>query len=147
MIEAGAVLEGRVTGVTTFGAFVDLGGRQSGLVHISEISSSYVENVNDCVKKGDIVRVKVLGIDERGRISLSMKRAEPEKGKKLIKEREKSEKRIRPDDFEWNVSNDSELSLEEKISKFKKISDENINSLRRSAAGKRSGGYSRKGNY
>ncbi len=147
MIEAGAVLEGRVTGVTTFGAFVDLGGRQSGLVHISEISSSYVENVNDCVKKGDIVRVKVLGIDERGRISLSMKRAEPEKEKKLIKEREKSEKRIRPDDFEWNVSNDSELSLEEKISKFKKISDENINSLRRSAAGKRSGGYSRKGNY
>ena len=147
MIEAGAVLEGRVTGVTTFGAFVDLGGRQSGLVHISEISSSYVENVNDCVKKGDIVRVKVLGFDERGRISLSMKRAEPEKEKKLIKEREKSEKRIRPDDFEWNVSNDSELSLEEKISKFKKISDENINSLRRSAAGKRSGGYSRKGNY
>lgn len=147
MIEAGAVLEGRVTGVMPFGAFVDLGEGQSGLVHISEISSSYVENINDCVKKGDKVRVKVLGVDEKGRISLSMKRAEPEKEKKIKKEREKSEKRIRPDDFEWNVSNDSELSLEDKISKFKRISEENINSLRRSAAGKRSGGYSRKGNY
>ena len=76
MVSVGSILEGKVVSVMPFGAFVDIGNKQSGLVHISELSSRYVKDINDCVKKGDTVKVKVIKIDESGKISLSMKQAE-----------------------------------------------------------------------
>ena len=82
MVSVGSILEGKVVSVMPFGAFVDIGNKQSGLVHISELSSRYVKDINDCVKKGDNVKVKVIKIDESGKISLSMKQAE-EKRKEL----------------------------------------------------------------
>ncbi len=76
-LESGMVLEGCVTNVANFGAFVDIGVHQDGLVHISEISSNFVKDIKGHVSVGDIVKVKILEVDvERKRISLSMKQSE-----------------------------------------------------------------------
>jgi len=77
-LKDGMLLEGTVTNVTNFGAFVDIGVHQDGLVHVSELAANYVRDPNDAVKIGEVVRVKVLNIDhERHRISLSIKQAQP----------------------------------------------------------------------
>ena len=72
----GSILEGKVTGITKFGAFVSLPGGKSGLVHISEIAYSYVSDVSEFLKEGQEVKEKVIGIDESNRINLSIKKAE-----------------------------------------------------------------------
>ncbi|MBN2887353.1 MAG: RNA-binding transcriptional accessory protein [Chromatiaceae bacterium] len=73
-LEPGMVLEGTVTNVTNFGAFVDIGVHQDGLVHISALADRFVKNPHEVVKSGDLVKVKVLEVDlERGRIALSMR--------------------------------------------------------------------------
>jgi S1 RNA binding domain protein len=71
----GSILEGKVTGITNFGAFVSLPEGRSGLVHISEIAFSYVNSVKDHLAEGQEVKVKVIGIDDQGRINLSIKKA------------------------------------------------------------------------
>ena len=72
----GMVLTGTVRNVTDFGAFVDIGVKHDGLVHISQLSNSFVKNPSDVVSVGDIVKVKVIGIDlERQKVQLSMKDA------------------------------------------------------------------------
>lgn len=75
-IEVGAILEGTVTSIAKFGAFVSLPDRKSGLVHISEIAAAYVADVNDFLQVGQTVKVKVLAITPEGKINLSIKRAE-----------------------------------------------------------------------
>lgn len=74
-ISVGAILEGTVKTITKFGAFVILPGGRSGLVHISEIAHSYVNDVKDFLQEGQQVKVKVVGIDDAGRINLSIKKA------------------------------------------------------------------------
>ncbi|MDF2838409.1 MAG: binding protein [Evtepia sp.] len=74
-IIVGSVLEGNVKSITKFGAFIVLPGGRSGLVHISEISHSYVNDVKDHLQEGQEVKVKVVGIDDAGRINLSIKKA------------------------------------------------------------------------
>ena len=76
-MEAGEILEGRVTGITKFGAFVALPGGKSGLVHISEVANAYVADVSEYVQVGQTVRVKVLGVSPEGKINLSIKKAAP----------------------------------------------------------------------
>ena len=76
-IEVGSILDGKVTGITKFGAFVSLPGNRSGLVHISEIAYSYVNDVHDLLCEGQDVKVKVIGIDDNNRINLSIKQALP----------------------------------------------------------------------
>lgn len=76
-IEVGAILDGKVTGITNFGAFVALPGNRSGLVHISEIAYSYVNDVHDHLTEGQEVKVKVIGVDANNRINLSIKQAAP----------------------------------------------------------------------
>ena len=75
-LEVGAILEGKVAGITKFGAFVTLPGGKSGLVHISEIANTYVNDVHDHVQEGQTVKVKVLSILDDGKINLSIKKAE-----------------------------------------------------------------------
>lgn len=70
----GTVLEGKVTGITKFGAFVALPEGKTGLVHISEISHSYVNDIREHLKDGQMVKVKIIGIDANGRINLSIKK-------------------------------------------------------------------------
>ena len=76
-LEVGTILEGKVTGITKFGAFVQLPGGASGLVHISEIANAFVSDVNDYLKMGDAVKVKVISINEAGKINLSIKQTLP----------------------------------------------------------------------
>ena len=75
-LTVGAIVEGKVTGITKFGAFVALPENKSGMVHISEISRSYVNEIRDFVTEGQSVRVKVIGTNPQGKISLSMKALE-----------------------------------------------------------------------
>ena len=77
-IEVGAILDGTVSSIAKFGAFVNLPERRSGLVHISEIASEYVADVNDFLQVGQAVKVKILAITPEGKINLSIKRAQPE---------------------------------------------------------------------
>ena len=73
-LEVGAILEGKVTGITKFGAFVSLPGGRSGLVHISEIAYSYVSDVSEFLQVGQDVKVKLISVDDNGRINLSIKK-------------------------------------------------------------------------
>lgn len=139
-----SIVEGKVTGIMPFGAFVDIGSGESGLVHISELSENYVSDINSFVKKGDRVKVKVIKIDEKGKISLSMKQA-VKPGEKTIEKKRKPSPR--PDAYDWTARPTEELSFEDKLSKFKHESEEKIRDSRRRMENKRSGGYSRRGGY
>lgn len=143
-IEVGSILEGKIVNIMPFGAFVALDGDKTGLVHISEISSKYVEDIHSCIKQGDVVKVKVLKIDDSGKISLSIKRAEEKKKEHRKDERAVRTGPVRPADIDWSRKDDS-LSFEDKLSKFKQDSDEKMLSLKRSNESKRSGGYRRGG--
>lgn len=140
-LEKGTVLEGKVTGIMPFGAFVSLPDNKSGLVHISEITKEYIKDINDHLKQGDIVKVKVVGFDKTGRINLSIKQA-AEKPNACPKEKSGP---VRPADIDWSARNDEELSFEDKLSRFKKDADEKMLALKRSNESKRSGGYHRGG--
>lgn len=145
-IELGSIIEGKVSRIMPFGVFVALPEDKVGLLHISEASTSYIEDINEHFKIGDIVKVKVIKIDDSGKISLSVKKTVEKKreNKKVI--REKSNEPIRPAEFDWGRKNDEELSFEDKLSKFKQDSDERMLALKRSNDSKRSGGYRRGGN-
>lgn len=146
MISVGSIVEGKIVSIMPFGAFVDIGNKQSGLVHISEVSSRYVKDINECVKKGDSVKVKIIKIDDNGKISLSIKQAE-EKKERNPKAPPEPQGPIRPADIDWGAAASDNLSFEDKLSKFKQDSDEKIQTLRRNNDSKRSGGYSRKGGH
>ncbi len=140
-LKVGSITTGKVQSVMPFGAFVSLPDNKSGLVHISEITNEYVENINDYIKVGDSVKVKVLDIDKLGKISLSIKRAKAEKKAEVSK----PERRVRPADIDWSGSAEKDMSFEDKLSKFKKDADEKMLALKRSNDSKRSGGYRRGG--
>ena len=70
----GDIIEGKVTGITNFGVFVDIGEGKSGMVHISEVAQTYVNQISDFVKQGDVVKAKVLSVSDEGKISLSIKK-------------------------------------------------------------------------
>ncbi|MEG0116424.1 MAG: S1 RNA-binding domain-containing protein, partial [Hydrogenoanaerobacterium sp.] len=76
-LEVGNILEGKVTGITKFGAFVELQGGKTGMVHISEVAATYVNEISEYLKENQIVKVKVLSISPEGKVSLSIKRALP----------------------------------------------------------------------
>lgn len=117
-ISVGKIVEGKVTGITNFGAFVDLEDGSNGLVHISEISHDYVEKVADYVKKGDKVKVKVLSVSDDGKISLSMRQTKP--------------KSNQPGEFDWSKTQSTQknMSFEDKLSNFMKESNEKYDQLK-----------------
>ncbi len=136
-IEVGSVLEGTVTGITKFGAFVELPDKKVGLVHISEVANEFVKDVHDFLKVQDKVNVKVLSVDDRGKIGLSIKQTQPAPEKKEI--RTKHEFR-QHNNFESNRrSSAMSLSFEDRLSKFLKESDERLTDLRRNTESKRGG--------
>jgi polyribonucleotide nucleotidyltransferase len=83
--EVGEIYTGKVVKVVDFGAFVNFLGSRDGLVHISELAASRVKQVSDVVQMGDQVKVKVLGIDDRGKVKLSMKTVDQKTGEDLSK--------------------------------------------------------------
>lgn len=144
-IEIESIVEGKVSGVMPFGAFITLPDDKVGLVHISEVASTYVSDINDHLKVGDVVRAKVLKIEDNGKISLSIKKATEKNKSKNNKSRlvEKPSGPIRPADIDWSIKQDASMSFEDKLSKFKQDSDEKMLALKRSNDSKRSGGYRR----
>ena len=131
-VEVGAIFEGKVTGITKFGAFVEMPDGKNGMVHISEVASTYVKEISDHVTMGQVVKVKVLSISEDGKVSLSIKKAQPP-----------VKREHRPGGFEWQPSTNTG-SFEDMMSKFKQASDEKMSDLKRSLDSKH-GGFSRRG--
>ena len=150
-IEVGVILEGKVSGITKFGAFVDLPDNKTGMVHISEVAPTFITEISDYVKVGDAVKVKVLGVNN-GRISLSMKQALP-KEQQQAKKQQKQQKQPRqahggskerqpykpappvtsPGDYEWQSSRKASPStFEDMMSRFKQTSEERMCDLKRS---------------
>ena len=144
-IEVGSILEGTVTGITKFGAFVELPENKVGLVHISEVANEYVKEVSDFLKVQDKVNVKVLSIDEKGKIGLSIKQtqAAPVVEKPAFKPAFKESKprsfgnQNRRESFSTEAS--APVSFEDRLSKFLKDSDERLTDLKRNTESKRGG--------
>jgi S1 RNA binding domain protein len=157
-LKAGTILEGTIINITNFGAFVDVDGK-TGLVHISEVADTFVKDIKDYLKEQDKVKVKVLSVDEGGKISLSIKQASvPQKTSK-------------PMDIDWNKSpkpkqngygngygngnrngngngngNENGVDFEDRLTKFLKDSEERFQDLKRHQEAKGHGGY-KKGSY
>ena len=129
IIEAGKVLEGTVTGITKFGAFVELPDKKVGLIHISEVANEYVKDVHDFLKVQDVVKVKVLAVDDKGKIALSIKQAQPMPEKKEFRQHSGFD----------NRRTASSASFEDRLSKFLKESDERLMDLKRNTESKRGG--------
>lgn len=140
LLEAGNIVEGKISGVTQFGAFVSLDEGKTGLVHISEIALEYVKDINDHVKVGDDVKVKILSIDEKGKISLSIKQA-------ILAERKNAPRPPRPkrlDTIDFSKkSSGAPQTFEEMMSRFKQDSDEKMQDLKRGLESKRGSSYRR----
>ena len=88
--EAGEIYEGKVVKIMDFGAFVNFFGKKDGLVHISQLANERVKNVTDIVSEGDVVKVKLLGFDNRGKVKLSMKEVDQKTGKEITSESEET---------------------------------------------------------
>lgn len=147
-LQVGEIVEGKVSNVMPFGAFVSLPDNKTGLVHISEVAANYIKDINEHIKSGDVVKVKVIKIEEDGKISLSIKKALPQPPKKREFKRERSSfESVRPIDIDWKKSSSADMSFEDKLNKFKQDSDEKMQALKRSNDSKRSGGYRRGGNF
>ncbi|WP_293553883.1 MULTISPECIES: S1 domain-containing RNA-binding protein [Phascolarctobacterium] len=139
-LEVGAIVEGEVTGITNFGAFVQLPEGKVGLIHISEVSNVYVKDVHEFLKEHDKVKVKVLSIDARGKIGLSIKQAMPPAPPQPKPQRPQNENRERRGGMRpQNARSMQPLSFEDKLSKFLKDSDDRMFDLKRKTDSKRGG--------
>lgn len=133
-LTVGQIVEGKITGITNFGVFADIGDSKSGMVHISEVARTYVNDIKEFVKVGDVMKMKVLNIGEDGKISLSIKRAlEPEKAPE---HRERRERRNTPPpkpdgSYTWTPKKAEPVSFEEMMNRFKQSSDEKFSDLKR----------------
>ncbi|UTR16663.1 S1 domain-containing RNA-binding protein [Salipaludibacillus sp. LMS25] len=138
-IEVGSKCQGKVTGITNFGAFVELPGGSTGLVHISEVADSYVKDINEFLTVGDDVTVKVMNVEKDGKIGLSIRKAKvPEEGTK------KAERPARQPTKPRRKEHPS-LSFEDKMNRFLKDSEERLSSLKRNTESKRGGRNTKRG--
>ena len=138
VMEAGNIVEGKVTKITNFGAFVELEEGKVGLIHISEVADVYVNDVHDFLSEGDTVQVKVVNVDGN-KIALSLKQAKT----KPLESDSQSFKQNRRGDFRKPQGKMS-ASFEDKLSKFLKDSDERLTDLKRKTDSKRGGRGSRR---
>ena len=131
LVEVGKIVEGKVSGITNFGAFVQLSNGQTGLVHISEVAEEYVKDIKAHLNESQIVKVKIISVDKNGKISLSIKKAlDP---KPVVKS-------SNPVEVDLNKGNARNLSFEDLMSKFMKDSDEKLHDLKKNFESKRGGG-------
>ena len=126
-LEVGQTLEGKITGITKFGVFVDIGDGKTGMVHISEVAQTYVSEIKDHVEEGQTVKVKVLSISDDGKTSLSIKRAEEPKPAP-------ARANARPGagaDFSGRRNTGGPVTFEDMMSKFKQTSEDKFSDLKR----------------
>lgn len=152
-LTVGNIINGKVTGITNFGAFVEIEGGSRGMIHISEISRSYVEDIKTVLKVGQAVTAKVISVSDDGKIALSLKQLEQGDSRPVRKAAQDKPKTPKfkkyepapavtsPGDFEWQSSGSSG-SFEDMMSKFKRTSEDKMSDLKRGE----SRGYSRRGN-
>ena len=119
-IEVGSEVEGKVTGITNFGAFVELPGGDTGLIHISEVADTYVKDINNYLSEDEEVKVKVINVDNDGKIGLSIKQL---------------------DDPQDRKENAPQMSFEERMDQFLEQSNERQQDLKKREA-KRGGNNS-----
>lgn len=135
--EVGSILEGKVTGIAKFGAFVSLEGGKSGLVHISEISHGFVNDINEHLKVGDEVKVKLLNVDEKGRINLSIRQALPQPERKPAAPRSTPANTSRPERVpDFRPTQKQPATFEDMLQKFKQDSDSKLSDLRAKGDGR-----------
>lgn len=147
-LEVGAILEGKITGVKKFGAFVALPGGKTGMVHISEVSNSFIEDLSTVLSEGQEVKVKVLSIAEGGKIALSIKRTlppEPRPNRGGPRGGQRGGRSDAPRVWQPKAAApQGEMSFEDMMAKFKSQSEEKISDLKRVTENRRGGGYSRR---
>ncbi len=145
-LEVGSIVEGKVTGITKFGAFIELPGGRTGMVHISEVAPTYVKEIKDHISENQMVKVKILNIGEDGKVSLSIKRAmdNPSPAQPRKNNFQRSDFR----DFSRSRKSEPQ-SFEDMMNKFKQTSDEKMYDLKkfmdgkRGSSGRRGGGQNR----
>ena len=141
-IEIGGIMEGKVTGVAAFGAFVELPEGAVGLVHISQVSDKFVTDINQFLKVGDSVKVKVLGINKKGKYDLSIKEANKQgyesKLPLLVTRRERGGR------GRGREGGPPPGSFEDKITQVLKQSEEKLLDLKKNIQDKQNGGKKKK---
>lgn len=156
-LEVGTILEGKITGVKKFGAFVALPENKTGMVHISEVSNEFIQDLESVLHEGQIVKVKVINIAEDGKIALSIKRTLPpqERPERSGRPNENNRQQRAPRQgrprndapYVWQpkpAAPQGEMSFEDMMSRYKSQSEEKISDLRRVTENRRGGGYSRR---
>ncbi len=140
--EVGEIQKGKITSITKFGAFVAFSDGKNGMIHISEVSDGFVKDINDFLKVGQEVRVKICSVDEKGRMSLSLKQA-VNKAVYETAEKERFKRRVVPEPIaETRKTSDN---FEDMISRFMKTSNEKISDLKKTTDSKLSSpGFLRK---
>ncbi len=143
-LAVGAIFEGKVTGITKFGAFVSLPEGKSGMVHISEVANSFVNDIKDFLTEGQDVKVKVINIDQAGRINLSIKKAQENiQSEQAQTQQRRFEKRPRVQQQRTVQSKDqSAMTFEDKLKMFmadseSRMADIKHNNDRKSGARRR----------
>lgn len=161
-IETGTVISGKITGITDFGAFVEIEGGKTGMVHISEVSAGYVKNIKEHLEIGQEVKAKVISVSPEGKISLSIRKLEQENAAEGKKEGEAPVKKQFSGNRQNNGGNRTgnpkvwqgqkssqapgeKQSFEDMMARFKQVSDEKMSDLKRSDSKRGSVGYSRRG--
>ncbi len=151
-LEVGQILEGKITGITKYGAFVDLGDNTTGMVHISEVANNYVTDIREFVNENDTVKVKVLTVGDDGKIGLSIKKAlPPEKNDNKPHQPRREQRSVQSVKIDssctWAPRKQEPASFEEMMNRFKQTSDEKFSDLKRKNADtrrpKRTGGVNR----
>lgn len=154
-LEVGAILEGKVTGIKKFGAFVALPENKTGMVHISEVSNGFIEDLSTVLTEGQTVKVKVMNIGEDGKIALSIKRTLPPEPKPARPARsggaagagrpQRGGRSDAPRVWQPKAQQpQGDMSFEDMMAKFKSQSEEKISDLKRVTENRRGGGYSRR---
>lgn len=134
-LEVGKKVEGKITGLAKFGAFIDLGSNKTGLVHISEVSDKFVEDINDELNVGEIVTVEILSIGDDGKIALSMRDKEKEAEQKAAEKKAAPKRKPRKTHSRKNNSQDFDSLMDD----FLKDSETRLSSLRKNTENKRGG--------
>lgn len=134
-LEIGKIYTGKVKGITQYGAFMDIEGGGTGMVHISEIANTFVSDIREHLTEGQEVKVKVIGINEAGKVSLSIKKAVGEGEEPQEKKRPQQNRERRSKPVIWEPKKtvpQSEMTFEDMMSHFKQSSEERIGDLKRS---------------
>lgn len=143
-IEVGSKHDGKVTGITDFGAFIELITGETGLVHISEIADTYVKDIRDHLKVGELVNVRVINIEKNGKMGLSLKEQE-EESKSPIKTVRKAPRQGDQRVTSRAPQREPSQSFDDKLNVFLRDSEERLSNLKKSTDSKRGGRGAKRG--